>query len=424
MKYLLQSINRQQLAIFLCCLLMVALIYSPFLLSVSIIGLIVISVFNLKVSEKVSFGLHPNLKENLRKLKKHRAFLAITLFFFIVLLLGIPVEDTTYWLERLRLKLPFLFLPFVFVSLPDFSKRQYLGLLYFLLAILFITCIGIGVNYLLHFEEINLMIRRGKPMPVPRNHIRFSLLLATGIMAGAYLYWKKFYWKYQWEKKWIGGVTLFLFLFMHILSVRSGLLVFYLASIFLLGRYMYITRRYFIGLSLIITLMALPGIAYLTIPSFTTKMDYARWDLKKYFSNKKEELNYHSDSERLISVQIGWQIGSENPIFGVGAGDLKKEVLARYAVQYPQITSPKMPHNQLLSVFAGMGIVGLFLFLVAFFLPLFYKKNYRNPLLVAFCCIIFFSFMMENTIENSMGIGLYAFFICFFIKNIGTDNIN
>ena len=418
MKQILQGINRRQLAIFLCYLLMVSLIYSPFLLSVSIIGLIIISVFNLKIEEKVSFGLHPRLKNNFQRLFQHRAFLTVSLFFFIVLVSGIYSEDMVYWLERLRLKLPFLFLPFVFVSLPAFSERQYLGLLYFLLLLLFVTCMGIGLNYVLHFEEINALIQRGKPMPTPRNHIRFSLLLAFGIMAGTYLYWKKFYWKFQWEKYWIGGITLFLFLFIHILSVRSGLFVFYLASIVLLLRYIYLTGRYVLGLGLMVALLALPGIAYLTIPSFTTKIDYVRWDLSKYFFNKTEELNYHSDTERLISLKIGWQIGREHPLLGVGAGDLKKEVYARYAAQFPQIKKPKMPHNQLLSVFAGTGIWGLLLFCLAFFYPLFYRKNYRDPLFLAFACIIFFSFMMENTIENSMGIGLFAFFWCLGIARL------
>jgi hypothetical protein len=64
-----------------------------------------------------------------------------------------------------------------------------------------------------------------------------------------------------------------------------------------------------------------------------------------------------------------------------------------------------------LSHYAGTGIIGVLLFAFAFFFPLLYQKNYRNPLFLALHAIIFMSFMMENTVENNFGISLYLFFL-------------
>lgn len=410
-----KQITLAQIALFFCAMLMVALIYSPFLLSLSMIGLLVTSLFNLKAGSKVSLGFNSILKQGFQNLVTHKNFSVITLFFFLVLFSGVLTEDSDYWLERLRLKLPFLFLPFAFVNLPAFSRREYQGLFYFLLMVLFFTCIGIGVNYGLHFEAINESILHGKPIPTPRHHIRFSLLLALGIIGGIFLIKEQVYCKRKWEKQVIIGMNLFLFVFIHILSVRSGLMVLYASFFFLTMHYIYRSRRYLIGLGFMAILILLPVLAYQFVPSFTNKVNYALWDLRMYQSNAEKRQNY-SDTARMTSLNIGLQIGQAHPIFGIGAGNLKREVTRIYNAEYPDIQKQIMPHNQFVSVYAGMGLVGLILFTGTFFFPLFYKKAHQDAFFVAFYIIIFLSFMVENTIESSMGIGFYVFFLCLFLK--------
>lgn len=405
--------NRQNLCIFFYCLLIVALVYSPFLLSVSMFGLIGVGLLATPEHASRRIILHPKLRLTFQKFLRRPDYLAMTLFFFIVLIGGLGSEDLGYWWERIRLKAPFLVLPFIFLNLPSLKKRQYHSILYFLCLLLMITCIGVGANYLANFDEINEAIKRGKSIPTPRNHIRFSLMLAVAILSGGYLYWKKFFLKYKWEQKLILGGTIFLFLFIHILSVRSGLLVLYMAILATIVRYIYLTRRFLIGLGIAAFLIAIPIATYYTLPSFKGKIDYALWDFQEYRQGRGE---HYSDAGRLLSLQIGWELGNRNPLIGVGAGDLRKEVKAIYATQYPNINEPKMPHNQFMTVYAGTGIIGLIAFLGAMLLPLFYKKHYRNPLFLAINLVLFGSFLMENTIESSTGIGLYCFFILFLLN--------
>lgn len=408
MRKLLHRINRQHLAIFFCGLLLVAMIYSPFLLSVSMIMLVMIAVFDIQIEPQFTVGLNPNLKKNLGIFLANNAYLAVTLCFFIVLVSGLISEDFSYWLERLRLKLPFLVLPFAFASIQPLSQRQYFGLFYFLLLVIFLTSIGIGINYILHFDEIQVAIGRGQSIPTPRNHIRFSLVLALSILAGINLYMEKFYLKYPWERRLILGVTVFLFLFIHVLSVRSGLLVLYVALFLWCIRYIIQSRRFGLGFSVLTGMAVLPIAAYMFLPSFQMKVHYAIWDIKMYLEGRGES---YSDSGRLTSLAVGMKIGNQHPVLGVGAGDLKQEVEKVYAADYSNAPVALMPHNQFVSVYAGMGIVGVLLFTFAFFYPVFYQKNYRDSLFFAFHVIVFLSFMMENTIENSIGIAFYVFFL-------------
>lgn len=402
------AINRQQFAFFICCVLMVALIYSKFALSVCMIALLVISVFHLDIRPRLRVRFNPDIWENVQRLLHNRAYLAITLFFFLVLFTGLYSSDLGYWSERLRIKLPFLLLPFAFASIPAFSKRQYYGLFYFLLVFCSLSALSVSINYALNYEAINVNMGMGQPVPTPMNHIRYSLLMAFSTLTGVFLCWKKFYWIHPGERWLIGFLTLFLFGFIHVLSVRSGLLVLYLAIIFLALRYSFFQKRYLIGIMVLATMSALPILAYHFIPSFATKVAYVKYDLQQYWAGNSS--NY-SDAERLISIQTGLEVGQKNLILGVGSGDLKQEVYQIYAERYPELSHPKMPHNQFVSVFAGMGLLGLVIFLFALFFPLFYQKNYRDAIFSAFHLMVFISFMMENTIENSIGVAFYVFFL-------------
>lgn len=412
MNFFLSSVNRIHLALFCCCLIIASIIYSPFLLSVAMIALGVITIFKIEKSPTVRIGFRKALVDDFRQLLRSPPFLVLSFFFFIVFFSGLYSEDFGDWWDRLRKKIPFLTLPLVFISLPTFSKKQYLGIYYFLILILFFTSIGIGINYCLNFDAITESMLRGQAIPTPRNHIRYSLLMAIGIISGAYLYQKNYHWKYLWERQLILGITIFLFFFIHVLSVRSGLLMLYLSLFVLLLFYIYRSRRYAVATIALIALTSIPFLAYYSVPSFKAKIDYARWDMKMYMAGKGAS---YSDSERLISLEIGWEIAKDYYLFGIGSGDIKNEVKNRYAQDYPSIKH-KLPHNQFLFTWASNGIIGLALFLYAFFYPLLYKGNYKHPIFLSIHVIIFFSFMMENTIETSMGVGIYCFFLLLGLK--------
>ena len=137
-----------------------------------------------------------------------------------------------------------------------------------------------------------------------------------------------------------------------------------------------------------------------------------------YYMYNKGEGELYADSGRLVSIKVGLDIARRYPWFGVGAGNLKAEVKRVFAEDYPGFEEAHMPHNQFLFVAAGSGIIGLLIFLFAFFFPLFYKKNYRHTLFLGFYSIIFVAFMIEHSIENSIGVGFYVFFLSLLLSHL------
>lgn len=114
----------------------------------------------------------------------YRPYLFIAIPFLLVLVSTLWSSDLGYTLERLRIKLPFLVLPWALAGIPRLNRREYNYLLYFLVALMVVACMYVGLNYLMHFQEINNMISKGKSIPTPSNHIRFSLVLGFAILSG------------------------------------------------------------------------------------------------------------------------------------------------------------------------------------------------------------------------------------------------
>ncbi len=380
-------------AAFICCLsLLIFLVSSKFLLSVSMIVLLLLGLQN---------------KNVLSLFWKNKAYVSISLIFFIILLSGLYSSNLNYWLERVQIKLPLLVLPIAFAGLPHFSLRELCLLLYAFLGIIFLCSLGVGINYFMHYEEINLAIKQSQAMPTPINHIRFSLLMALSIISGGYLIKERFYFKKEWEKGLIIGLTLFLLFFIHVLSVRSGILSLYGVIGVMAIRYPFVTGRWKLGLFLMIGVISLPIIAYNLLPSFKTKAELLVWNYKMYQEGKIEE---YSDTKRLVSYEMGLKVGNQNPIIGVGAGDIKEEVDRVFQENYPKI-EPLFPHNQFLFFYAATGILGTLIFIGAFLFPLFYQKNNNLSFILALHVVVFFSFLVENTLETSVGVAFYVFFL-------------
>lgn len=395
----------QQISIFFCSLWIFSLVWSmEAVTSISMIGLLLLAIFEVKTSEGFKIRKRPDLGINWLGFLHRRDYLAVMVSFFLVLVTAVYSEDVNYTLERLRIKLPFLIMPLAFFSIPTFGKREHYGLIYWMMVMMTAAGVYVGFNYFQNFEAINKLISQGQPIPTPVNHIRFSLMMVFAVVGGIFLWLNGFYLKYKTERWFIGGMTLFLFGMVHLLSVKSGLIALYLIMGYLIIWYILTSRRYVLGLLMIIGVLSVPVAAYYTVPSLKTKINYTIWDLKQFTEGKGQE---YSDSQRLVSLENGIRVGMKSPLIGVGAGDVKMEIEKVYREVTPDF-KPHRPHNQFISIFAGTGILGLLIFIGSLGVIIFYKKNYRDPLFMSTMILLLFSFLVENTIENAVGV---AFFI-------------
>ena len=388
----------------------VGLIYSFALIS---IGVLLLSIE----------GLRSCLKD--KRIKANRVLLFSVMTIFIIFLLsGINSNNLGEYINKVRIKIPYLVLPIAFLYIKPISKTNFRFLLHFFFWLMVFSSSKCLIDYFGNMDSVNDSYLYAKTLLTPISHIRFSIMAAIAVFTGVYLYRHNYFLFLPLEKFLIAVCTVFLFIFLHILAVRSGLGAIYIGGIFMAFYLMLKKRAFGIALVLILAFVSLPFIAYKFVPSFKNKVDYVRWDLTQYKYGKKVGAN--SDYKRLISWEIGAEIAKENLWFGIGIGDLKEEVYHKYKLHRPEIEhlNQIMPHNQFLYVFAGIGIFGFIVFTISVLMPLFYQMLiFKDWYFAAFNLSIIGSFFVENTIEGQIGTTLYIIFLLINISYLSGQKI-
>jgi len=340
------------------------------------------------------------------------------IFGFIFLEVAIGVFTATDWhdmLERIRLRIPFIGLPFAFFLLPGLTPSFYRNWWLVILIFLNLVAFGVTIHYIFNQEEIQLLLKQGKAMPTPANHIRYALLQVIAFIASVYWGWVH---SEQISSKFILRFYRFsafmLFLFIHFLAVRSGLFSLYFILISFGIPYLIKKSAYISLLIFLAGVIFIPFIGIKLIPSLKQKMGYVYYDIDMFFKGKATD--HLSDASRLISWKLGLELFKENPVFGVGAGNIKLRMNELYQKDYPAFKKKLTPHNQFIMVLASSGIIGLILFCIGFFIPLMYEKNYQDAFTLAVYLSFFASFWVEATFENAMGVAIFLFFILLHIK--------
>lgn len=142
------------------------------------------------------------------------------------------------------------------------------------------------------------------------------------------------------------------------------------------------------------------------------------WEFDKLIYEPNPE--GHSVAQRLSFWKIGTKIWRENPLFGVGSGDLKEAFNESYAALNTDI-KPEFrlrSHNQFLTIAIALGIFGLLVFVASIIWPFFSLKNANTFLYIGFAIILYLSMMNEDTLETQFGATLYAYFNALFLYSL------
>ena len=415
------KINRIEFFIFWCIVLIQSLVWSRFLLSISMWGIVIVAFFHIPKEKASKITLFQRILEYLQfwhwqrppqYIRLNRSFLALIIPFLLVVISGFWSENLPYWLSRVQLRLPFSLLPLAFSQIPPLSKKQLQSLLFLFLIIISVNMALVLTNYALNFEDITKKMGQGIAMPFLKEHIIFSVMAAFSCLVGFKLWRSSFFIKYRWERNLTAALSVFIFVGLHIIAVRTGLIALYLCLILRGLFFIFQSRRYIVGITGLLVLALIPYLSYQFLPSFQQRVHYAIWDFEQY---KKGDPEAKSDSERLVSLKIGSQIFSENKVLGVGFGDIEHEINRLYEQNYPQL-DPKMPHNQWLLTAMGLGIVGLIISLISFVIPLFEKQRFRDFTFLSLHVLIFVFCMTDIPFEGTFSLSFYVFFVCLFLN--------
>lgn len=392
----------RQLSVFWSVVIVVGLFTTRWILvfpSIGMAGLFVTSVGYAVTNKRITQRAHT------------RTFLSLTLVYWVHFFLGLW-HNSLFNKELLRdlvLQLPFLLLPLSFLLLPTWQvvhKRiVWSGLIGCCLA----SAAAATINYSLHTKEIIGAYDRSQVMPTEPDHVRFSILISIAILAGCVLLLNK---RLTTGPRFVIGTAMgLLFLFQHLLAVRSGLLSLYVGGMLLLiGIGLYLKRWKTVLISLVLALGL--GLACLwLLPTLQFRIHNTLYDTMQ--RGAVNSANNFSVTARLYSYEVAETIIQQHPLLGVGKVQLEHEMAQQYSYRYPEISVDNylLPHNQFVYNAASYGIIGLAIFLGGFYYPLWVSIRQRNLLSLIIYTIISISFLTEYTLESNLGIIIGLFFL-------------
>jgi O-antigen ligase len=318
--------------------------------------------------------------------------------------------DKHLWGEHFRVKLPFLLLPLAFGFLPSFNQTQ-IRIIIVALAVLFLAGCGNSLfqflsRYEYYVQQYN--VAHLFPTPVRNDYIRFSTALALFIVM-SFSVWHRLG---TGIAKWFTAVAaVLIFIYLHLLAAKSGLLSVYL-FLFLWIVFYAVTQKKWWAVTLLLLLPAGFYFAAQSVPTLRTRLGYERYSMAKY---KEGDLSgNYSDNARVMSYNIGVGIARAHPWLGVGTGDMLDSMKSQYALQYPQVKEENvlLPHNQLLIIAIGCGLPAMLCFVLWYVAPLVALRRVKNGFFAAAVWVVLLlQLLIEPVLEVQFGVFVFLFFL-------------
>lgn len=364
----------------------------------------------------INIVLHINKLSLLKNIADNKRNLSLLIIPLSVLVLIPFSSNLSGGAELLLQKLPFAIIPLsIGLMQKEFLEKFFFKIAGILMLIMMVSGMVVLANYLSNYEIYTDRLRTGIPIPVPNDHVRYSLMMAFVSVMSVYFMTNKGGIFFDKDRKLFAFSAIFSFIMVHILSVRIGLITLYINLIILII-YLSLTRgKLWLSFLLLSVIIFMPVAAYFAVPSFKNRIDYMEYDWQQI---KSGNIGHNSDTRRLISLQTGFEMAKQNIWKGSGTGNIQIAVEEFYESTFPEIEkhNRKLPHNQFLYTLVELGLPGLLALIFAFFYPLFFTRFSQHPLFFFLWVSAFISMLVDNTFESQIGTAFYSVFSALFLN--------
>ncbi|MFW6018971.1 MAG: O-antigen ligase family protein [Bacteroidales bacterium] len=165
------------------------------------------------------------------------------------------------------------------------------------------------------------------------------------------------------------------------------------------------------------------NINYMQRSSLRARLSQIIYEYKNY--RLHGDPSGHSVMQRLEYWKAAIGIIKENPLIGVGTGDINQSFNTQYKKMDTRLDEKYRlrSHNQYLRIGATLGLLGLGLFLLFLLYPIIAARAWEEALFMPFLFIVLMSMITEDTLETQVGANFFAFFFAFLLwgrRNIFT----
>lgn len=229
-------------------------------------------------------------------------------------------------------------------------------------------------------------------------------------------------------KKWllIPAIAL-LCIFMFLLASRASLILFFLLNFIVVFYFGFRRNKKIIPVFMGVFAMLLL-VVFLVFPTtikrfksianieftFDKNPDYY------HFGEELDESQWNGLNSRLAMWTAAFQTVGEQLIFGVGTGDKQDELRKTYEKLHFNLGLERNfgTHNQYLEVLLMFGIVGLILFFLVLFIPIFRFLKEQNIISALIIAAFLVAFLTEDFLSRNQGVAIFAFFYAYFASKV------
>lgn len=218
------------------------------------------------------------------------------------------------------------------------------------------------------------------------------------------------------------GLLATFFIFVFFSSSKAGLLAMAIVVILLLALFAKREKKVLLASGLFVgfLIVALLGI-YNTSLKFRFQQAYSEFT----DTNLKPDANLKSTGTRIWIWKATSEVIKENPIIGVGLGDTRDELSAKYKqMGIKSLESSKLDsHEQFLQTFATLGLLGLVSLLFIFITIIVLAIRHKNFVLLGLGLIYLLFGFTESMLETQAGVVFFTFFAFFFASHNPSTNL-
>lgn len=351
-----------------------------------------------------------------------KVFITGILFYMIHVISYLYSEDKVEALFDLEVKLSFFVFPIVFLVKNRFilTYTKYIYLIFIISVI-----IANFYTLFLSLEHYHYQVLRAFSNARWYGFMHPSYLSMYSVFAIVLSYFFIIEFKSRWIKTTLSFVLLFLTAMVFSIQSKTGMFTLFIVIIYL--SIISLKRVSSIYIKILAPLL-LSTILILLITSNNRVLVMYQTIKGGLVENIIEG---RSTSERFDIWEVSFNIISNNLLFGVGSGDIQKELDVEYNKNKNKFSHAIKfnlnPHNQFIETLLGQGLLGLVLLLMLSYFGFYSAIHNKDFILMAFMLLLIMNLISESMFNRQAGvvfISLFYYLLTFKnkeIKNIYED---
>jgi len=365
-----------------------------------------------------------NFKERLNNLKRNR-YLLIIIFVYVLYIIGIIYsKDLHYGFDDLGKKASLIIFP-VIVCEAFLLKWNQVKLIFLSFnGGCFIACIICLIHSCFKYNiKHDLIVFLYADLSFFLHPAYFAMYLC--FVNSLLVYYLFFYKENIPKTNRVIAFALMIFFsgFIVLLNSKTGILT--LAMLFIISLIYYLIRyrNFLLIITIFITIVILFfGIQHFVISPVNPRFESAKENIQ---SNDIDSTTTESTNVRLLIWKTSIKIIKENYLIGVGTGDVKDVLFAKYKEKgmAGALKNELNAHDQFLQTFITLGLPGILLLLSVFIFPIINSVKSGNYVLFCFLIITFINFLTESMLETISGVVFFSFFYSLLIANNKRDEL-